>query len=156
MTVNTSGGVEPIDPVERLSPIPSASQPLLVELGVAQGGKRVLFAVQPGTLVETPTSAGTAAARPARSIARSCRCPSGPIENYLHPERRSSGASSSVTAITAVNHPSVAAANKARNAVSPVGAQLLTNSSLAALSLFQYEPSVGAVVDLRNLTVGGM
>ena len=61
----------------------------------------------------------------------------------------------SVTGISAVDHPSVAAANKARNSVSPVGAKLLTNSPLAALTLFNYEPSVGAVVDMRNLTVGG-
>ena len=52
-------------------------------------------------------------------------------------------------------HPSVAAANKARETASEVGRQLLNQSPLSAISLFQYDPSVGAVVDLRNLTVGG-
>jgi hypothetical protein len=38
---------------------------------------------------------------------------------------------------------------------SAAGRRLLSTSTLSALSLFQYEPSLGAVVDLRNLTVGG-
>ncbi len=49
----------------------------------------------------------------------------------------------------------MAAANKARETASEVGRQLLNESPLSAISLFQYDPSVGAVVDLRNLTVGG-
>ena len=61
----------------------------------------------------------------------------------------------SVNSITADQHPSVAAANKARQTASDVGRELLNHSPLSALSLFQYDPSVGAVVDLRNLTVGG-
>jgi hypothetical protein len=32
---------------------------------------------------------------------------------------------------------------------------VLSKSNLSALSLFQYEPNLGAVVDLRNLVVGG-
>ncbi len=35
------------------------------------------------------------------------------------------------------------------------GRELLNRSPLNALSLFHYDPSVGAVVDLRNFTVGG-
>jgi hypothetical protein len=31
----------------------------------------------------------------------------------------------------------------------------MANSPLSSGSLFQYDPSVGAVVDQRNLTVGG-
>jgi hypothetical protein len=60
-----------------------------------------------------------------------------------------------VTGITAADHSSVAAANKARQESSDAGRSLLSASSSTALSLFQYAPSVGAVVDLRNLTVGG-
>jgi len=60
-----------------------------------------------------------------------------------------------VNAITADQHQSAAAANKARQDASDLGRELLANSPLNALSLFQYDPSVGAVVDLRNLTVGG-
>src|SRR5205823_220376 len=48
------GGINTIDPLERLSVVPSPKQPLLVELGVLQGGKRVLFAVQPGAAVSGP------------------------------------------------------------------------------------------------------
>jgi hypothetical protein len=60
-----------------------------------------------------------------------------------------------VTGITAADHPSVSAANAARLAASDAGRALLGRSSSNALSLFQYEPSLGALVDLRNLTVGG-
>src|SRR5207248_6277603 len=49
-----SGGVQPIDPLTRDTKLPSASQPLLVELGVLKGGKRVLFAVQPGAVLSGP------------------------------------------------------------------------------------------------------
>src|SRR6185312_3598330 len=45
------GGLKTVDPLERLSVLPSVQQPLLVELGVLQGGKQVLFAVQPGAVV---------------------------------------------------------------------------------------------------------
>jgi hypothetical protein len=148
---NPSGGLNLIDPLKRLSPVPSASEPLLVELGVEQGGHHVLFAVQPGTVV---SGRGT--------------CTPGPIDCEilsLSPEQaenvstQSAGGATiaqfAITGITAQDYSSVAAANKARNAVSSVGADLLTDSPLSALSLFQYEPSVGAVVDLRNLTVGG-
>ena len=60
-----------------------------------------------------------------------------------------------VTGITAAEHSSAAAASKARHAVSKAGRDLLSKSSLSALSLFQYQASIGAVVDLRDLTVGG-
>ncbi len=148
---NASGGLNLIDPVQRLSTIPSASQPLLVELGVEQGGSRVLFAVQPGTVVTGPGA-----------------CTPGPIDCEilsLAPDQgenvstQSAGGATiaqfAVTDIYAQDHGSAGAASQARNAVSAQGARLLSNSPLSALSLFQYEPSVGAIVDMRNLTVGG-
>jgi hypothetical protein len=60
-----------------------------------------------------------------------------------------------ITAIGTDNHGSRAAADKARRQVSQAGRQLLSKSTLKALSLFEYDPSIGAVLDLRNLTVGG-
>jgi hypothetical protein len=112
----------------------------------------VLFVVEPGTVV---SGAGT--------------CTPGPIDCEvlsLNPgqtagisKQTATGATPvalfSVNAITADNHPSVAAANAARRDASGVGRELLNKSPLSAISLFQYDPSVGAVVDLRNLTVGG-
>ncbi len=153
LAITTSGGgVDTIDPLERLSILPSKQQPMLVELGVLQGGKSVLFAVEPGTVV---SGAGT--------------CTPGPIDCEilaLHPgqteglsTQTGSGSTPvalfSVNSITADQHPSVADANKARQTASDVGRELLNHSPLSALSLFQYDPSVGAIVDLRNLTVGG-
>jgi hypothetical protein len=151
---NADGSLRTIDPLERLSILPGKQQPMLVELGVLQGGRRVLFLVEPGTVV---SGAGT--------------CTPGPIDCEilsLAPgqqeglsKQSSTGGSPTAVALFSVNsisadqHPSVAAANKARQDASDVGRELLANSPLSALSLFQYDPSVGAVVDLRNLTVGG-
>jgi hypothetical protein len=148
----SDGGVNTIDPLERLSILPNKQQPMLIELGVLQGGHSVLFVVEPGTVV---SGAGT--------------CTPGPIDCEvlsLNPgqtagisKQTATGATPvalfSVDAITADNQPSVAAANAARRDASGVGRELLNKSPLSAISLFQYDPSVGAVVDLRNLTVGG-
>lgn len=149
---NSSGGLNTIDPLERLSVLPSGRQPLLVELGVLKGGSRVLFAVQPGTVVGGPGS-----------------CIPGPIDceilSLAQDQVEALGVKTqtgnesvalfAVTGITAAGHSSAAAANKARGAASSAGRQLLSGSSSSALSLYQYEPSVGALVDLQNLTVGG-
>jgi hypothetical protein len=147
-----NGGINTIDPLERLSLLPSQDQPLLVELGVLKGGSRVLFAVQQGTFVSGPGS-----------------CVPGPIDCqilFLGQEQtetvgiqtangRVPEALFAVTGITAVNYGSASGAMKARLAASSAGRSVLNHSSLSALSLFRYEPSLGAVVDLRNLTVGG-
>ena len=149
---NAQGSLNTIDPLQRLTILPGKQQPMLVELGVLQGGRRVLFVVEPGTVV---SGAGT--------------CTPGPIDCELLSlapgqteglsKQGATGSTPvalfSVNSITVDQHPSVAAANAARKAASDVGRELLANSPLSALSLFQYDPSVGAVVDLRNLTVGG-
>jgi hypothetical protein len=149
---NSSGGIDTTDSLERLSVLPSARQPLLVELGVLQGGRRVLFAVQPGTVVRGP----------GKCVPGSVDCElvslaPGQIEGLWR--ESSSGvvpvAQFAVTAIGVDKHPSIAATDKARRTESAAGRHLLDNSTLASLSLFQYSPSLGAVADLRNLTVGG-
>jgi hypothetical protein len=149
---DSSGGLDTIDPLERLSVLPGANQPLLVELGVLKGGDRVLFAVQPGAVVGGP---GT--------------CIPGPVDCEIlslgQDQTESLGKDSTsgiksvalfaVTGITAVDHSSASAADKAREQSSAAGRALLSASSSPALSLFHYDPSIGAIVDLRNLTVGG-
>jgi hypothetical protein len=153
LAITTSGGgVNTIDPLERLSVLPSPQQPLLVELGVLQGGKQVLFAVQPGAAVG---GAGTCTPGPidceilslapgqTEGVSKQTATGSTPVALF------------SVNSISAADHPTVAAANAARRAASDNGRKLLTITPLSAVSLFQYDPSVGAVVDLRNLTVGG-
>lgn len=147
-----SGGVNPIDPLERLSVLPNGKQPLLVELGVLQGGHSVLFAVQPGTVVTGPghctpgsIDCEILSLAPGKTETVSTQSPSGTVEV----------AQFQVTSITVDDHASVAAADQARRKESAAGRQLLNKSSAGALSLFQYDPTVGAVVDLRNLTVGG-
>jgi hypothetical protein len=146
------GGLNTIDPLERLSVLPSPQQPLLVELGVLQGGKRVLFAVEPGaavggpgTCTPGPIDCEILSLAPGQTEGVSKQTPTGSTPVALF----------SVNSISAVGHPTAAAANAARRAASDAGRQLLANTPLSAVSLFQYDPSVGAVVDLRNLTVGG-
>jgi hypothetical protein len=153
LAITTSGGnLNTIDPLERLSILPNVKQPLLDELGVLQGGRKVVFVVEPGAVISGPGA-----------------CTPGPIDCEiltLSPgqtegvsQQTATGSTPvalfAVNAISAVQHPSVAAANQARRTASQAGRELLANSPLSATSLFQYDPSVGAVVDLRNLTVGG-
>jgi hypothetical protein len=153
LAITTSGGgLKTIDPLERLSVLPGPQQPLLLELGVLKNTKRVLFAVQPGAVVG---GAGTCTPGPidceilslapgqTEGVSKQTATGSTPVALF------------SVNSISAVDHPTVAAADAARRAASPAGRQLLATTTLSAVSLFQYDPSVGAVVDLRNLTVGG-
>ena len=51
---NAVGGLDTIDPLQRLSGLPSDQLPLLIELGVLKGGHRALFLVQPGTVLSGP------------------------------------------------------------------------------------------------------
>jgi hypothetical protein len=144
------GGINTIGSLERLSVVPSRQNPLLVELGVLQGGRRVLFAVMPDARISGPG-----------------RCIPGPVDcelislapNQVESVAAPSGADTfaqfAVTGITAAHHVSVAAANAARRRSYDAGAWLLSISQLNALSLFQYQPGLGAVVDLRNLNGGG-
>jgi hypothetical protein len=111
-----------------------------------------LFAVQPGTVVNGLGS-----------------CTPGPIDCEIlslgqdqtesissqGPGGLSQVALFAVTGITATNYPSTAAADNARRVVSPAGRAVIHNSTLPTLSLFPYEPSLGVVVDQRDLTVGG-
>lgn len=149
LSLTSGNGVDAIGSLKRLSGVPSDARPLLTELGVAQGGNRVLFAVQPGTVLSGPGS-----------------CTPGPLDCQIlslgqdQTEAVSShgdGANTlfAITGITAARYASGAAAGRARRENSLAGQALLDNSNLQALSLFQYEPSLGYVVDLRNLTVGG-
>jgi hypothetical protein len=147
-----NGGVNTIDPLERLSILPSKQQPMLVELGVLQGGHSVVFVVEPGTVVS-----GAGSCTPGPIDCEILTLNAGQREGIS--KQSASGSTPvalfSVNSISANKFASAAAANKARETASDVGRQLLSRSALSAISLFQYDPSVGAVVDLRNLTVGG-
>jgi hypothetical protein len=149
---NATGGLNSVDPLQRLSVLPSQQHPLLIELGVLKGGHRVLFVVQPGTVVNGP---GTCTPGPIdceilslgqdQTEALSTQSATGVVPGPLF----------AITAITADERSSPAAAEKLRRTESVAGRALLSKSTLSALPLFHYDPSIGAVVDLRNLTVGG-
>ena len=147
-----SGGLNTIDPLERLSVLPSNSQPLLVELGVLRGGRRVLFAVQPGAVVSGP---GTCTPGPLDCEVLSLAV--GQNENLS--SQSASGTNEvalfAVTAISAHNAGSSSAAFQARRHASAAGRAVLESSKQSAVSLFRYQPQLGVVVDLRNLSIGG-
>jgi hypothetical protein len=153
LAITTSGGgLNTIDPLERLRVLPSPQQPLLVELGVLHDTKRVLFAVEPGAAVSGPGTCTPGpidceilSLSPGQTEGVSKQTPTGSTPVALF----------SVNSISAANHPTAAAADAARRTASDAGRKLLATTPLNAVSLFQYDPSVGAVVDLRNLTVGG-
>jgi hypothetical protein len=150
---NAYGGVRTVNAAQRLTVLPTADQPLLVELGVLKGAHRVLFAVPPGTFVSGKGS-----------------CTPGPVDCQilsLGKEQTETISLSSrdgeavavadfaVTGIGIAHHPSAAAANKARRSVSATGQRILSQARLSALSLFPYRPSLGVIVDQRSLKVGG-
>ena len=149
MTNNTNG-VNEIDALQRLTLLPSPQQPLLVEWGVLQGGHRVLFVVAPGTVLRGPGA-----------------CVPGPLDCEilsLAPDQIEAVSTSpnsaptamfAVTDIAAVSHPSRTAAQQARQSASFAGNQFLAQLPLQALPFFPYDANIGAVVDMRNLTVGG-
>jgi hypothetical protein len=149
---NASGGFDTIDPVERLRILPSGSQRRMIELGVLAGGNRVLFAVEPGTVLSGP-----GVCTPGPLDCEILSLAQGQEENLS--QQLATGVTAigtfAVTGITKVNYPSAAAADQARRQVSAAGTRLLAKSALSALPLFQYDPARGTVVDLRNLTVGG-
>ena len=149
---NSSGGADAIDGVERLSLVPSPRLPLLIELGVLRGGRRVLFALAPGTMGEGP---GLCTPGPVNCQILSLA--PNQIEGVATKQASGAvtGALMAVTAITADNYPSAAAADRARQAESAAGRRLLDLSNISALSLFPFRPNLGAIVDLSNVTVGG-
>lgn len=147
-----SGGLDTTDALQRLSVLPSVRDQRLVELGVVQGGQRVLFAVQPATAVAGP---GTCIPGPLDCEILSLA--PGQIEQLSQPSGGGASwvADFAVTAIRAADHASVAAADQARNSESASGRALLDGSRSSALPLFPYDAGHGSVLDLRNLTIGG-
>ncbi len=144
---NASGGLDTIDPLERLSPLPSAQNPLVVELGVLKGGRRVLFAALPGT-----SGSGPGSCTPGPTDCEILALSQNQIESI---SGNNTSASFAVTAIRAENHHSVADADRARRQESATGRNLLKEADLQTLALFPYEASLGVIVDLRNLNEGG-
>jgi hypothetical protein len=147
---NNQNGVAAIDGVERLAPLPSSHQPILVELGVLQGGHRVLYAVAPGTVlrgpgicVPGPIDCEVMSLAPDQIESLSTNASTAPVAMFM------------VTDITAVNHRSRSEAQQARQTVSPDGSQVLAAATLPAVQLFPYDADLGALVDVRNVTVGG-
>lgn len=145
------GDLNTIHSLERLSVLPSEQQPLLVYLGVLNGGRRALFVVQPGTAVSGPGSC-----IPGPTDCEILSLAAGQIESI---GVDGSGGTSNVamfavTTIKAQEHSSGAMAMHVRWEASAAGQALLSRSNLSVLPLFEYEPRQGVVVDLRNLEAG--
>ena len=152
MSDPNTGDVTTINPVERLSILPNKQQPLLVELGVLEGNKRVAFAVQPGAVVSGP---GTCIPGPT-----DCEVLTLPQEQVESLSVDSTFGVQEVTdfavsSIRTVSYGSAHAAAKARRKASSAGRRLLNASGSEALSLFSYDPNRGVLIDQRNIKVGG-
>jgi hypothetical protein len=139
----------------------------LVELGVLKGGQRVLFLVEPGTTVAGP---GTCTPGPVNceilslkpneiETVTSSSSGGGQIVSLSSNTQAAAAAPAplrfAVTSIKTQTHDTIAAATQARHDESAAGRILLKESKADALSLFHYDPSIGAIVDLRNVSVGG-
>jgi hypothetical protein len=79
----------------------------------------------------------------------------GQVENVASSSAAAAIAEISVTQISVDRHPSAAAAQRTRRSASANGRALVAKANLSVLHLFKYDPGLGAVVDERNLTVGG-
>ena len=147
------GGLNTIDPLERLSILPSKQQPMLVELGVLQGGHSVLFVVEPGTVVS-----GAGHLHPGSDRLRDPVAEPRPDRGHLEADAHRLDSGRPVLGELDQRRSAPVGRRGEQGSPRPrpsVGRELLNKSPLSAISLFQYDPSVGAVVDLRNLTVGG-
>jgi hypothetical protein len=148
------GSVAPLDPIERHDTLPVGQKPMLVFLGVLQGGSRVLFSLVPGTAVSGPghcipgpldCQVLSLGVNQTEALSQIVKTGFAPVDLFA------------VTGITAQDYPSKAAADAARNQVSKAGSAVLdaNASSLSVLSLFPFQSGIDAIVDMRNLTVGG-
>lgn len=148
----SSGDENTINSLERLSTLPSRNDPLMIELGVLKGSKDVLFALLPGTAVS-----GSATCVPGPSDCQVVEIPVGKIETLKADTQEGWMAQGmfAVTGITKQKHKSTADARTARRVVNAFGHALLKQTASAALSLFEYLPNLGVLVDKRNLNVGG-
>jgi hypothetical protein len=149
VSITHGTGVDRIGSLERLGTLPSPQHPLLVELGVLKGGRRVLFAVMPGTVLSGPGSC-----TPGPINCQVLSLGTDQIESVSKPGM-AAPAMFAVTAISARHYRSARAAATARSSASSLGRRLLSHSRAGALSLFPYKPGVGAIVDQRDLTIGG-
>ncbi len=134
----------------RDSVFPNPQAPLLVYLGVLQGGQRALFAVMPGTVLS-----GQGSCIPGPVYCQILSLGQGQQESVATAATASTPYQFQVEKIFGATQSSAAAATQARNAVSAPGRTDLDNAALSAVQLFSYDPSIGALVDQRNLTVGG-
>ncbi len=149
---NGAGGLDTIDPLQRLSIVPNAKVPLLVELGVLQGGRKVLFAVRPGTVLDGPGSC-----IPGPLDCEIVSLAPGDVETLsVQVGTVKKGiADFAVASIGVDNYRTAAAARRARQSYSAAGRRLLSATSLPALSLFPYDWTAGVIVDQRNLSIAG-
>jgi hypothetical protein len=145
-----SGSLASVALQVRDSVFPNSQNPLLVYLGVLNGGSRALFAVMPGTVLS-----GSGTCVPGPMYCQVLSLGRGQQESVATSATASTPWMFAVAKIYGASYPSAGAAMQARNKVWQPGLTLLNKANLGAVQLFQYDPSIGALVDQRNLTVGG-
>jgi hypothetical protein len=148
MNVVDATGARSLSGLERLSPLPSATNPLIEYLGVLKSGRAAAFLVNPGVVVQGPGvclprtgDCQVLVLKPGQLEALGVRTAGAPIIQ----------ASVAVAGWRVVTHHSVAAARQARSAEVKQGRTLVTQSAQPALSDLVYTVAQGAVSIIPNI-----
>ncbi len=142
MNVVDATGARTLASAVRLSPLPSASNPLVEYLGVLKSGRGASFLANPGTVAQGPglclpsgSDCQLLVLKPGQIEALGVRTSGAPVMQ----------ASIAVADWHVVTHSSIAAARKARAQVVPQGRTLVTQSTQPALTDLVYTVTQGAV-----------
>jgi len=137
-----SSTLTPYENIKRLTPLPSATTPLVVFIGVTAGGKSATF-----TLVGEAILHGNGTCLPSASQCQAIDLRPGQVEQleYLPPNGQTIIYELKVVSITS-SKASVAAAQRSYRVQSRAGRELLRHSGVPALTELHYSPSKGVLV----------
>jgi hypothetical protein len=151
--VEDATGLRNISDLERLSPVPSATNALAEYLGVAKSGRSADFVLNPGVTVTGP-----AACLPSATDCQVIELKPGQVEGLLQSTSTGTPVFQGALAVTnwgVVTHSSVAAADTARRQEDQTGRQLMLASAQPALEKLVYTVAQG-VVGLLSDTVNSV
>jgi hypothetical protein len=137
-----SSTLTPYANIKRLTPLPSATAPLVVFMGVNAGGKSATF-----TLVGEAILHGNGTCLPSASQCQAIDLRPGQVEQleYLPPNGQTIIYELTVVSISS-SKASAAAAQRSYRVQSRAGRELLRHSGVPALTELHYSPSKGVLV----------
>jgi hypothetical protein len=154
--VQDATGARSLSNLERLSPVPSATNALAEYLGVAKSGRAADFVLNPGVVASGP---GTCL--PSTKNCQVIELKPGQVEAFGQSGPSGAAVYEGVVALTnwgVVTHSSPSAADTARRQESQTGRQLMLAAPQPALENLVYSVAKGVVSLLGNLanTVAGL